>query len=37
MLNPAIEHVLSNPNLPTLPTVAMEVLDLTSKPNVDLR
>ena len=37
MMNPAIEQVLSNPNLPTLPTVAMEVLDLTSRPDVNLR
>ena len=36
-MNPAIEQVLSNPNLPTLPTVAMEVLDLTSRPDVNLR
>lgn len=32
----SIEQVLACPTLPTLPTVAMEVLALTGKPNVNL-
>jgi two-component system cell cycle response regulator len=37
MLSPALEGVLSNPALPSLPMVAMEVLDLTSRSDVNLR
>jgi len=33
----ALERVLSCPNLPTLPVVAMRVLELTAKPDVSLR
>lgn len=35
--HPALERVLSCPNLPTLPVVAMRVLELTAKPDVSLR
>ncbi|MCH2143772.1 MAG: HDOD domain-containing protein [Phycisphaerales bacterium] len=37
MLTPALESVLSNPVLPSLPTVALEVLELTSRSDVNLR
>lgn len=33
----SLERVLCAPNLPTLPVVAMRVLDLTARPNVSLR
>lgn len=33
---PTLEQVLTCPNLPSLPTVAVEVLALTSKPNANL-
>jgi diguanylate cyclase (GGDEF)-like protein len=33
---PTLEQVLACPNLPSLPTVAVDVLSLTSKPNVNL-
>jgi diguanylate cyclase (GGDEF)-like protein len=35
--NTSLERVLSCPNLPTLPVVAMRVLELTAKPDVSLR
>ncbi|MFM7260241.1 MAG: HDOD domain-containing protein [bacterium] len=35
--HPALERVFSCPNLPTLPVVALRVLELTSKPDVSLR
>jgi HD-like signal output (HDOD) protein/GGDEF domain-containing protein len=35
--HPALERVLACPNLPTLPVVAMRVLELTAKPDVSLR
>lgn len=37
MSNASIERVLSAPNLPTLPVVAMRVLELTARPDVSLR
>lgn len=37
MHSPALESVLSNPGLPSLPTVAAEVLDLSSREDLDLR
>ncbi len=37
MLNPALDNVLSNPALPSLPMVAVEVLELTSRHDVNLR
>jgi two-component system cell cycle response regulator len=37
MLNPALDSVISNPALPSLPMVAMEVLELTARHDVDLR
>ena len=36
-LQPALERVLACPKLPTLPVVAMRVLELTAKPDVSLR
>lgn len=36
-LQPALERVLTCPKLPTLPVVAMRVLELTAKPDVSLR
>ncbi len=36
MSQASIDRVLSCPNLPTLPAVAMRVLDLAAKPNVSL-
>src|SRR5262245_6791812 len=36
MSAPTLEQVLSCPNLPSLPTVAVEVLALTAKSNADL-
>jgi len=37
MSQAALERVLCAPNLPTLPVVAMRVLELTAKPDVSLR
>ena len=37
MSQASLERVLSTPNLPTLPVVAMRVLELTAKPDVSLR
>jgi diguanylate cyclase (GGDEF)-like protein len=37
MSQASLERVLCSPNLPTLPVVAMRVLELTSKPDVSLR
>ncbi|MFM1822748.1 MAG: putative diguanylate cyclase YdaM [Planctomycetota bacterium] len=37
MQSTPLERVLSSPNLPTLPAVAMRVLELTAKPDVSLR
>lgn len=37
MLSPALESVISSPALPSLPMVAVEVLELTSRDDVDLR
>ena len=37
MLCPDYESILTNPSLPSLPTVALEVLDLASREDVDLR
>ena len=37
MSQASLERVLSTPNLPTLPVVAMQVLELTAKPDVSLR
>lgn len=37
MQHASIERVLAAPNLPTLPAVAMRVLELTAKPEVSLR
>lgn len=34
---PALEKVFASPNLPTLPAVAMKVLELTNKPDVQLK
>jgi diguanylate cyclase (GGDEF)-like protein len=36
MPKPTLEHILACPNLPSLPTVAMEVLELTRNANVQL-
>ncbi|HAW96138.1 MAG TPA: hypothetical protein DCX60_07680, partial [Phycisphaerales bacterium] len=36
MLRPDYESILTNPSLPSLPTVALEVLDLASREDVDL-
>ena len=36
MLRPDYEPILTNPSLPSLPTVALEVLDLASREDVDL-
>lgn len=36
MLNSALESVVSNPALPSLPVVALEVLELTARADVDL-
>lgn len=37
MSNPHLERILASPDLPTLPVVAMRVLELTSKSDVSLR
>ncbi len=37
MQSASLERVLSSPNLPTLPAVAMRVLELTARPEVSLR
>ena len=37
MLCPVYTSILTNPSLPSLPTVALEVLDLASRDDVDLR
>jgi diguanylate cyclase (GGDEF)-like protein len=37
MSQASLERVLCSPNLPTLPVVAMRVLELTSKPDASLR
>ncbi len=37
MNNAALERVFACPNLPTLPAVAMKVLELTNKPDVQLK
>ncbi len=37
MLRPDYDSILTNPSLPSLPTVALEVLDLASREDVDLR
>lgn len=36
MANPSIDQVLNCPNLPSLPTVAVDVISLTNKRNVNL-
>ena len=36
MLCPDYDSILTNPSLPSLPTVALEVLDLASREDVDL-
>ncbi len=37
MSQPSLERILANPNLPTLPVVALRVLELTGKKEVSLR
>jgi diguanylate cyclase (GGDEF)-like protein len=37
MHNATLERILAAPNLPTLPAVAMKVLELTNKPDVSLK
>jgi len=37
MSNQAFEELLQSPSLPTLPTVAVEILELTRDPNVNLK
>ena len=37
MSQSSLDRILSDPNLPTLPVVAMRVLELTSRQEVSLR